>query len=821
MDGSDNNYESFTKSISGYSHYSDAYEDFSLEMQNNNNTENNSNKKISKKNSFNSNKEILKKISKISNNKLHPIPEDTKENTEENKFTNSIDIQIKTSKEKSEDKISEIKEESKETKINILDDIKNINNISNINANNFNDISDINNTIDSKKFEEDLYSNKEDNNSSFFKKDSSIHNNNELSYHKNELENEINPKKYVSDELTKIQKKNIPLFDSNKEPLDTNSLIIKKKNTQQFSNFNFNSKKDNNFITNVLKKFKSNDILIKKDIEEKRRGSCEGFFYPKYSNMNSGGYRPKFDLKNIIKKAVVMNGKKGKIKSSILKNSNFEPNDTFNINIDNEFPINNIKFKNIQIDEINVNFLKKHLRNIDIESNIKPKNRYIQTLLELQNFYIDNSSVWVIKLSPDSRYLAAGCKSGKIKIYEIIGYNYIHFNLIYKKNDIIKYLNFINESPYKTLEKHKSDIIDLSWSPFYPNLLLSASIDHYVCLWDITLEGNNCLVKEYEHIDIVTSVSFNPYIKNIFISGSINTFVTVWKFNYYDNIINEIEDNNYIGNTISEKQTENIINENSEANIVNNYMKDMEISKIKKKKKKPEIKNNDNTFENFNNSNSYLGEHLKEVLDYFNLEHKITSISYFPDSSKIGVGTENGKIYVYNTSPRVTYNNNFFVSKKKFGFFHDGKKVTGIQFIDKIHAVITTCDSLVRLVDMSIGKILYQYIGSTHKYSMTRAYTDLSDDVIIVAGEDGYCHIWNLLDKDCKKGKKNRNYIKFKPYAKDLVECTLIADEKCYTNYMQKILKLTNKIMIISIIINGTSNGKLEILLNINELFSK
>ena len=42
-----------------------------------------------------------------------------------------------------------------------------------------------------------------------------------------------------------------------------------------------------------------------------------------------------------------------------------------------------------------------------------------------------------------------------------------------------------------------------------------------------------------------------------------NTFVPVWKFNYYDNIINEIEDNNSIHTSRIEKQIEN---ENSEAN---------------------------------------------------------------------------------------------------------------------------------------------------------------------------------------------------------------------------------------------------------------
>ena len=79
-----------------------------------------------------------------------------------------------------------------------------------------------------------------------------------------------------------------------------------------------------------------------------------------------------------------MNGKKGK-KSSIIKNinSNFKHEDSVNNILDNEFPINIMTFKNIQIDEIYLNFLKKYLRRIDIESNIKPKNRYNKTLLEL------------------------------------------------------------------------------------------------------------------------------------------------------------------------------------------------------------------------------------------------------------------------------------------------------------------------------------------------------------------------------------------------------------------------------------------------------
>ena len=218
-----------------------------------------------------------------------------------------------------------------------------------------------------------------------------------------------------------------------------------------------------------------------------------------------------------------------------------------------------------------------------------------------------------------------------------------------------------------------------------------------------------------------------------------------------------------------------------------------------------------------NKTNTYLDQGNKESLEYFNLAHKVTALTYFPDGSKIGVGTEKGRIYVYTSFPKINYIYNFFVCKKKYGIFGGGKKVTSIQFIDKYHAIVSTCDSYIRLVDMVVGKILYQYKGYENKFSMIRGYTDLCEDVIIAGGEDGFCYVWNLFGKN----HKNKNYIKFKPFPKELVETSIIADEKCYVNYMQKILNLTNKIIIKSIIINGTSKGRLEVRLKIDESIQK
>ena len=768
-----------------------------------------------------------------------PIPEDSKEIKKENKFylyskpsTRTINEEEEEEKDNNDnninnkdsfDIIEEIINRNKinnnninNNKINLNDsDSINLNNIVNNNINdsysnsfNLNNINNnnISKTTKSKKSkkieEEDIYSYKGNNSINNLESENCLNINKNDSY--NEINTTINCKEIAEKNLEPLDSTTVNAKSSNNDNLNLNSVLsAQEKNKQEEQSKDILNKKFRSQVNINLKSTifsgldkRTNTVVSENNKRRKKRAN--------------------FDLKNILKKAVILNAKKGRV----TRLSNNNDNDSFlsnkfNSSFDNEtLPINNIRFNDIKTDELNTNYLKKYLRRINVESkNHYQKNNFFKTLIELQNFYIDDSSVWVIKLSSDGRFLAAGCKSGKIKIYEIMGYNYSGYKRNYDKNDIKEYLNFINETPYKTLEKHKSDIIDLSWSHFYPNLLISASFDHYVYMWDISQEGNNCLIEQFPHEDIVTSVHFNPQIRNTFISGCLDTFVRIWKFNYFDNISNNFDDLNKLDN--------NIKNSGSNNNILSSKnIFDKSIKNKNKRNKKDNILENNKTnisFNDMNKTNTYLEQTNKNPDDnYFNIEHKITALSYFPDGSKIGIGTEKGRIYVYNTFPTINYNNNFFVSNKKFGIFHGGKKVTSIQFIDKIHAIVTTSDSLIRLVDMSAGRILYQYKGYANKNSMTRGYMDVNDDVIIVGGEDGYCYLWSLFDKENNK-EKNINYECFKPFAKELIECSIIAHENCYVNYMQKILKLTNKILILSIIINGTSKGRLEILLNIDE----
>ena len=768
MNNENSNYNNLSKSISKKSEYSDAFDNY---------------EDIIRYSNFDNIQEIKKSTNKsisvyedLSEEKNISIIKERNSNNINNDINNEDILYLFKKKQNvnlnNKNQNSEI--------VNIQNSLNKSFHSNNINTNlNINEIkneklNEINTNIDENLYSDNDYS-------------ESLHNSESgVNFLKREKKNEI--------KVTKINKPiitNKVNFDFNLEPLDTVS-----NNTENKQNNQKNKKKNKTFkklltfnVANSEQKINELQLIKKTSIETKSI---------KPSEFSKSVRRKKttfFDPKNILRKAVLMNKKKNKNNNSLRNSRDCDISNEFKLSFNNEqFPINNIKFNRIKIDELSTNDLKKYLRVIDVSSKREDSQKnFFKTLIELQNFYIDNSSVWVIKLSPNGKFLAGGCKSGKIKIYQVIDFYYPGFKTTYDRNNIFDYLKFISETPYKTLEKHKADIIDIAWSPFFPNLLLSASLDHFVYLWDIYQENAKCLIKDYEHADIVTSVCFNPYYKNVFMSGCLEHFVHIWKFDLFDGL--------------------NLNSENYEGIISN---EDVKIYNKSEKKSLKNEKETNNSFRDMDRTNANLDTLNKnDTIDYFNIQDKITSVAFFPDSKKIAVGTEKGKIFVYNTYPRINYSHNFYVAKKKFGFFHGGKKVTNIQFLNKDYALVTTADSLIRYVHMNKGHIISQFKGYKNKYSMTRAHADLTDDVIIIGGEDSHCYVWKIYEQINQR--KNKIYESFKPFSKETVECSIIAHEKCYINYMQKILKLTNKILILNIIINGTSNGRLEILLNIKE----
>ena len=572
----------------------------------------------------------------------------------------------------------------------------------------------------------------------------------------------INSNEKINNKVNNINE----VTNNNNNNININIIINKNKKLQNDSELSIKNKKSSN--NKIAKPRNKNFEIINTNINEEKNSlytSIDSFSNSIVINKKKKDKKININFNNTRNSEISIETNPNKIilnsisESLLHNNKNFVNRLNFgSFQNNSSLMINTIKFENIAEDILTVDDLKMkyNLRDIPVKrkEGFLYKNKYIYSLIELQIFNFGDCPIWVMKISHHGKYLAAGNKAGKIRIYELMGYDYDNYETSYNNKTIMNYLYLVNEKPIKELS-HKKDITDLCWSPFKYNLLLSSSVDNDVILWDVS-KNKNCLIQKYKHDDYVTCVQFSPTDENIFITGCFDKYIRIYK-----------------------------INDDNKVNKKNKNMKD-------------------------------ISRTITDSFGFFNIPDKITSLSFYPDGSQIAIGTMNGKIHVYDlfsNSGRYSHN---FNCRNRVGKNSLGKKVTSINFINKKNAIISTCDSCVRLVSMDEGKNLSKYKGYVNENGMIRADIDLSNDIIIAGSEDGYCYSWKMLAEDTHY-LKNYNYECFKPFERDVVECCIIVNEECFTNYMKKVLRFTNKINILSIIINSTDNGKIEVLLNINE----
>ena len=572
----------------------------------------------------------------------------------------------------------------------------------------------------------------------------------------------INSNEKINNKVNNINE----VTNNNNNNININIIINKNKKLQNDSELSIKNKKSSN--NKIAKPRNKNFEIINTNINEEKNSlytSIDSFSNSIVINKKKKDKKININFNNSRNSEISIETNPNKIILNSISESLLHNNKNFvkKLNLgsfqnNSSLMINTIKFENIAEDILTVDDLKMkyNLRDIPVKrkEGFLYKNKYIYSLIELQIFNFGDCPIWVMKISHHGKYLAAGNKAGKIRIYELMGYDYDNYETSYNNKTIMNYLYLVNEKPIKELS-HKKDITDLCWSPFKYNLLLSSSVDNDVILWDVS-KNKNCLIQKYKHDDYVTCVQFSPTDENIFITGCFDKYIRIYK-----------------------------INDDNKVNKKNKNMKD-------------------------------ISRTITDSFGFFNIADKITSLSFYPDGSQIAIGTINGKIHVYDLlSNKGRYSHNFNC-RNRVGKNSLGKKVTSINFINKKNAIISTCDSCVRLVSMDEGKNLSKYKGYVNENGMIRADIDLSNDIIIAGSEDGYCYSWKMLAEDTHY-LKNYNYECFKPFERDVVECCIIVNEECFTNYMKKVLRFTNKINILSIIINSTDNGKIEVLLNINE----
>jgi hypothetical protein len=77
-------------------------------------------------------------------------------------------------------------------------------------------------------------------------------------------------------------------------------------------------------------------------------------------------------------------------------------------------------------------------------------------------------------------------------------------------------------------------------------------------------------------------------------------------------------------------------------------------------------------------------------------------LQYTSCGTKLIVGLVNGEVLIYDATQEKLRPLKSLLCKNKRGKFHNGRKVTGIEFINSNYAMITTNDSRIRFISLKV-----------------------------------------------------------------------------------------------------------------------
>ena len=428
------------------------------------------------------------------------------------------------------------------------------------------------------------------------------------------------------------------------------------------------------------------------------------------------------------------------------------------------------------------------------------KKNFQNDLLELQKFKADSEQIWVAVLDNDHKFLATGGRSGVLKIWKMntlwddnnkynnsLLFSDTDENLELKSSGETKnFLNIIEETAYKLYCEHTSDIIDISWSKKYINLLISVSLDQKAVLYDVK---ENSPLRIFYHKNAVTSVSFYP-----------DKLLTLNLFLNEKNRFSSFLDENKKNVTISAPQ-----------------------------------KNDDFFVTSCFNLKVYIWNinNIKDPFYCIYVNENITKALFFPDGSHLCLGSIKGNIFIYEVIENYRYSYSFHIRNKK-GKKSIDRKITDMQFITKTQLLVTTNDNRIRIVNINDGNVIQKFRGHKNTEGMLKCSYCENYELIVSPSEDKYVYLWNIKNNkkkikkpekmDKKLNQKIHNFEYFKPIYSERKEfcthCTFIEGENII-NYNHKLYKNEIFIYIKNVILCTTNKGYIQVILDFNFLEDK
>jgi WD40 repeat protein len=119
----------------------------------------------------------------------------------------------------------------------------------------------------------------------------------------------------------------------------------------------------------------------------------------------------------------------------------------------------------------------------------------------------------------------------------------------------------------------------------------------------------------------------------------------------------------------------------------------------------------------------------------------ITAAAFSPSGHIVIAGLFNGMCVIYSADGLVSLGN--VDCRNRRGPFRHGRKVTGIDFTsNSSHALVTTNDSRIRLIDLLSKQTVAKFSGLRNQNLQVRATLDTSSKRLVAGSEDGRVIIW-------------------------------------------------------------------------------
>lgn len=181
-------------------------------------------------------------------------------------------------------------------------------------------------------------------------------------------------------------------------------------------------------------------------------------------------------------------------------------------------------------------------------------------------------------------------------------------------------------------------------------------------------------------------------------------------------------------------------------------------------------------------------------------------------------------------------------------------KITNIEFITNEQALVTSNDSKIRLIKVSNGLVLKEFIGCKNEDTMIRgSYEEISNRVVC-SSDDGVVFVWNnnsSKDKNITLLKHKHISVdsfdyfipfktkKFDPKEQSLPQsteinentpeiaticvCSVFINNKMLSDYSEKVNMFIKEIFVKHLIVNCSNKGSVQVLVNLDHLktFSK